>query len=213
MTSLDFRLNRVFSTPLARLLLKTPLTPNQVTCLSLASGMAAGFFFSKGRYETSLIAAGFYILACLLDNCDGEIARTKKLSSVFGGWFDIVADFFADTAVFTGIAISMLGRGDDTNVLLFLFLCLSGATIHCGLVVLEKLRGFGPAVYGNPNARTAGSVRFFKLFDALREGDACWLVLVFALAGESHTLLWFGGVYMQVLWTTALYLNRKQFFR
>jgi phosphatidylglycerophosphate synthase len=211
-SALDFRLNRVFSAPLARLLLATPLTPNHVTCLSLASGIGAGCLFSVGRFETSVAAALLYVLACLFDNCDGEIARKKNLGSAFGAWFDIGADLIADVAVFTGIAFSMFGRGDDANVGLFLALCVSGAVMHCALVVLEKLRGFGPAAYGAPNAGRSAKLAFLKLFDALREGDACWLVLLFALAGQAHTLLWYGGVYMQVLWVVALLMNRKHLF-
>lgn len=212
MSTLDFRLNRLFSTPLASVLLATPLTPNQVTCLSLLSGLAAGWLFSYGHTKTSIVAALLYVLACLLDNCDGEIARKKNLGSAFGAWFDIGADLLTDIAVFTGIGLSMLGRGDDANVALFLALCLSGAAIHCVLVVLEKLRGFGPAAYGAPNTQGSARLSFFKLFDALREGDACWLVLLFALAGKAHTLLWFGGIYMQILWITALLMNRRVLF-
>ena len=212
MTQLDFRLNRVFSNPLARLLLKTPLTPNQVTCLSLLAGITSGCLFSYGDYLHSVAAAAFYVLAALLDNCDGEIARTKGLMSVFGGWFDIGADLIADTAIFTGIALSMLGNGDDKNILIFLALCISGSALHCAVVVIEKLRGFGPAVHGSPNAGRPASMALFKLFDALREGDSCWIVLIFAFIGMAHTLLWFGGVYMQILWITALALNLRVHF-
>src|SRR5262245_34908291 len=134
---LDFRLNRIFSDPLAALLLSTPLTPNQVTCLSMASGITAGALFSFGDYAHSLAAAIFYVLAALLDNCDGEIARSKGLGSTFGAWFDIAADFVTDISLFIGVALSQWNRGNDQGVGLFLILCLSGAILHCALVVIE----------------------------------------------------------------------------
>ena len=134
------------------------------------------------------------------------------MTSVIGGWLDIGADFVADMSVFIGIACSMLGRGDDKNVFFFLMLCLSGAAIHCALVVLEKIRGFGPAVYGKPNTGRRPIFNPLQIFDALREGDACWLVFIFAVIGKAHTLLWFGGIYMQILWVTAFLLNRRHLF-
>jgi phosphatidylglycerophosphate synthase len=214
MSALDFRLNRVFSAPLARVLLALPLTPNQVTSASLACGIAAGWLFSRGRYGTSLAAAALYVLAGVLDNCDGEIARRKGLGSVFGAWFDIGADLVVDAAVFIGIAASMLGIGDDKPVLAVLALCLFGAAAHAALVVLEKLRGFGPAAYGAANPDREGRRFFlFPLFDALREGDTAWLVLAFALAGKAHTLLWYGAAYLNLLWAAALAMNFRHVFR
>jgi len=205
----DFRLNRVFSVPLTRLLLNLPVTPNQVTVASLACGVAAGALFSQGRYGASLAGALLYQLACVLDNCDGEIARAKGLGSVFGAWFDIVADFITDVCLFGGLALGVLRHSPDSNALFFGGLCLLGAAAHFTLVLVEKIKGFGPAVFGTPNPGRHGPLWVF--FDCLREGDASLLVLLFALAGKSHTLVWLGALYMQALWIGALLANFRYF--
>lgn len=214
MATQDFRLNRLFSAPLTAVFLKTPITPNQVTLLSIASGLAAAFCFSRGAYAAGILGALFYQTACVLDNCDGEVARAKSLGSPFGAWFDIAADFVTDAALFTGLALGA-AQGDSARFAgTALILCLSGASLHLALVVAEKLRGFGPAAFNAPNPDRAGRKSFwYLLFDALREGEASWLVLVFALLGGADWLLWFGAFYMQALWITALWLNGKHLRR
>ena len=207
----DFRLNRVLSKPLTSFLLHLPLTPNHVTLLSLGFGISAGLLFSRGAYLSSLLGAACYELACVLDNCDGEIARAKNLGSVFGGWFDLCADFLTDLSLFAGIGWAVVKSGAYPRLApVALALCLLGAVMHFLLVIAEKNRGFGPASFNNPHPDVKYRERFvFVVFDALREGDASWLVLAFAVAGQTFSLLWFAAVYMQVLWVSAAFLNLK----
>ena len=210
----ELRVNRVFSRPLTRLLLATPLTPNQVTTLSLFIGIGAGWLFSQGAYGPSIAASLLYQLAVVLDNCDGEIARAKNLGSRFGGWYDLAADLVTDLSLFGGVALGVHRAGTAGPVLLFAVLCLSGAAVHFLLVVAEKLRGFGPAVYASPHPEhaTRGNP-FLTLFDSLREGDSSWFVPLFAVLGRTEWILWLGGVYMQALWISAFLLNFRWTFR
>lgn len=207
----NFRPNRVLSNFLTPLLLRTPLTPNQITLLSLASGITAGFFFSQASYTQVLWAAFFYALACVLDNCDGEIARLKNMRSELGGWLDIVVDFFTDAALFIGIAFGIKAKGSALfSTKLFLSLCLIGGLFHFSLVIIEKLKGFGPAVFNAPNPDEEKRKNIvFKMFDGLREGEASWLVVGLAVANRADFILWFGAFYMQIIWISALFLNIK----
>ena len=209
-----FRLNRVLSTPLTACLLRLPVTPNMVTTASLSLGLTAGWLFSQGRYAQALAGAACYQLAVVLDNCDGEIARAKKLGSNFGAWFDITADFITDAALFAGVALGAFRADAQGPVALFAALCLSGAVLHLALVVLEKKRGFGPAAFGSPNPDQKGRRGvLWDFFDALREGESSWFVVILALAGQSIWLLWFGGIYMQILWLSAVAINFRWLFR
>jgi phosphatidylglycerophosphate synthase len=202
----DFRLNRVLSRPLTSLLLKTPLTPNQITLVSLAFGLLCGALMSLGGYWTSLAGAACYQAAIVLDNCDGEVARAKNKSSVFGGWLDMGADLITDLALFSGVTAGLMRQDAALPLRLCWALCVSGALIHFLLVVLEKLKGFGPAVFKAGQAKHG-------LFDALREGDASWFVVILCAAGQTGFLLWGGAVYMQALWIGALLLNFRKVFR
>ncbi len=209
----EFRLNRLFSKPLSEVLLRTPLTPNHITTVSLALGLGAGYFFSRGSYAEGLWAALLYQLAVILDNCDGEIARAKGLGSTFGAWYDIFADFVTDFSLFAGLAVGALRSGAEGPILLFAALCLTGGLMHLSLVILEKLRGFGPAAYASPHPEHSTRKNpFLTLFDSLREGDSSWFVVLFTASGHAIWLLWFGGVYMQVLWLAALVMNFRWLF-
>ena len=132
------------------------------------------------------------------------------MRSEFGGWLDIVADLLTDTALFAGVALGMKRQDIPGPVDLFLGLCLTGAFMHFMLVVLEKIKGFGPAVYNAPHPeREKRTNIFLGIFDAFREGEASWLVLLVTLIGQAPFLLWAGGVYMQFLWASALVVNFK----
>ncbi len=210
----DLRLNRFFSRPLTLLLLKTPLTPNQITLISLAFGVVAGVLFSKGTYGFSVAGALSYQLAVVLDNCDGEVARAKNKRSVIGGWLDVGADVLTDICLFLGIGLGMIKQGTNGPVRLFMILCVIGSLAHFFLVVLEKLKGFGPAVFEAPHPEHEERKSILlNIFDAFREGDTSWFVVFFAGVGQTSVLLWAGGIYMQLLWISATFVNFRWLFQ
>ena len=209
----NLKLNRILSKPVTALLLTTPVTPNQITFFNLFLGILAGFFFSKGNYFTSLSGAAVYQLLSVLDNCDGEIARAKNLKSEFGGWLDIFVDLLNDTALFTGISIGLLKNDSQAFIFLFGILAITGNFFHSLIVIAEKLKGFGPAVFSHDTPNGAGRENiFFKIFNAFREGEASWFVVLFTLTGSIQWLLVLGAFYTQFLWISALLLNFKWLF-
>lgn len=91
---------RHLSYRLTPLLMRTPITPNQVTALSLLFGVASGVACLFGSY-TSLLIGAFLLLVCyVLDNCDGEVARLKNMCSHFGMRFDTFVDWAVHTVFF-----------------------------------------------------------------------------------------------------------------
>jgi phosphatidylglycerophosphate synthase len=203
-----FRPNRLLSRPLSSLFLSTPVRPNHITALSAACGVIAGMLFSHGTYGSAVCGALSYQAAVVLDNCDGEVARAKNLKSAFGAWFDILADFVTDLALFSGLAMGLHRMHPQAPALLLGLLCAFGGTMHLILVIAEKNRGFGPAAFSAPNPDLAARGNaLWNLFDGLREGEASWLVLIFAALGRADWLLYAGAVYMQILWVSALIVN------
>lgn len=85
-------LYRPVSFPLTRLLVWTPITPNQVS-LIVAAMVAIGCWLTFSASFARVIGGTVLILAAsYVDCCDGEIARVKLLSSRFGAWMDTVVD-------------------------------------------------------------------------------------------------------------------------
>ena len=85
-------LYRPVSFPLTRLLVWTPITPNQISYL-VAALVALGCWVTAHASMTAALAGTLIVLAAsYLDCCDGEVARVKLLSSRFGAWVDTVVD-------------------------------------------------------------------------------------------------------------------------
>ena len=57
---------------------RTPVTPNQVTIISLILGIISGIFFSLGEYTYTIMAGLLYFLSTVFDQCDGEVARQTR---------------------------------------------------------------------------------------------------------------------------------------
>jgi hypothetical protein len=83
---------RPISSPLTRLLVWTPITPNQISYL-VAAIVALGCWLTASASTARVIAGTAVVLAAAyLDCCDGEVARLKLLSSRFGAWIDTIID-------------------------------------------------------------------------------------------------------------------------
>ena len=96
-------LNRPVSRWISRYLVRTAVTPNQISLISwLLSCIAAGLM-ALGGYPALAAGGALAQLASILDGCDGEIARLKHSRSEFGGWFDAVLDRYADAILLFGL--------------------------------------------------------------------------------------------------------------
>ena len=96
-------LNRPVSRWLSRYLVRTTVTPNQISLISwMLSCVAAGLMAVSG-YPALAAGGTLAQLASIIDGCDGEIARLKRSQNEFGGWFDAVLDRYADAFLLFGL--------------------------------------------------------------------------------------------------------------
>jgi hypothetical protein len=85
-------LYRPISFPLTRLLVWTPITPNQVSYLVAAIVALGCWITAHADMDLAIAGTAIVLAAAYLDCCDGEIARVKLMSSRFGAWIDTVVD-------------------------------------------------------------------------------------------------------------------------
>ncbi len=97
----DQRLANIMVRPLAR----TPITPNQVTIVTLLLALAAAALFAVGDETAANWAAGLFILARFMDHFDGELARMTGKTSRLGYYLDYVAGALSYGGLFLGIGI------------------------------------------------------------------------------------------------------------
>lgn len=83
---------RPVSMPLTKLLVRTPITPNQISWIVAALVAIGCWLTAHADYERAVLGTIVVLVASYIDCCDGEVARVKLLSSRFGAWMDTVVD-------------------------------------------------------------------------------------------------------------------------
>jgi len=79
---------RIFSKPLTKLLLHTPLTANQISLTMICFGIASAIFFIMNSYYLAIL---YLFIFFVLDCSDGEVARAKNQQSLRGEYLDQLA--------------------------------------------------------------------------------------------------------------------------
>ena len=93
---------RYFAQPVVRLLAKTPLTPDTLTCLGFLIAVAAAVLVASEH----LFAAGFVVLfGGFFDMLDGALARQTNRTTRFGAVLDSTLDRLSEAVVFIGILV------------------------------------------------------------------------------------------------------------
>jgi phosphatidylglycerophosphate synthase len=83
---------RPISSPLTKLLAATPITPNQITTITVVL-VALGLWIAASASPRNVLLGSLVILiSSYVDCCDGEIARLKLRSSRLGAWYDTIVD-------------------------------------------------------------------------------------------------------------------------
>lgn len=207
---------RHLSYRLTPLILRLPLSPNQVTGLSLAAGLLGSACFLAGTWAWGVAGGLLLILCYTLDNCDGEVARIKNMSSEWGAKFDDLADWLVDSAFFAALGI---GTWSATGQVLWLICGLAaaaGATIDYGVDLVYHART-RKEPEGPTREETAKTERrpenmvdwLIYIFHKLSRADFCAIVFVLALFDVTWVLLPLAAIGAQAYWVTDLFRRSR----
>ncbi len=116
-------INRKISEPMARLLARTRLTPNQMTWGAFGIALLSCISFIFGQ---NIIGGLLAQLSSIVDGIDGSLARLKGMSSTFGGFLDSVLDRYADTLIVLGLTWWSLSHETYPGIWLVGFLAIAG---------------------------------------------------------------------------------------
>ena len=182
-------LNRRFSRPIARALVHTPVTPNQVSFLAFLMAAAAAALF---YYDLNIWAGVLVQASSIVDGVDGDLARAKNMASKFGGFFRCSAGTGTRTpSSLAGLgywAFKFQAGADQTTTTI-----LAGVAI-IGSLMISYSRARAEATFGQP---------FEGLPGALASRDLRLLVIMIgAIIGQGVATLAVIGVLtnMVVLW-------------
>ncbi len=92
-----------------RPLVGTRVTPNQLTTARLATGVGAAAALTVGTPHWLAGGAGLLCVSMFLDRADGELARLRAQTSVWGHKYDLICDAMSNALVFLGLGIGLRG--------------------------------------------------------------------------------------------------------
>ena len=96
-----------FARLLVRPLIGTWVRPNHLTGLRLLTGLAACALLAAGSRETAVWSGILWVVSCVLDRADGELARLGNLRSDSGKVLDFYSDMILDSFWFLGAGIGL----------------------------------------------------------------------------------------------------------
>lgn len=138
-TSWTHRLTRIMVRPL----IGGPVTPNHLTTARLVTGLFACGAFAAGDSAWTLWGGVLWIVSCLLDRADGELARLGGRCSPGGHLYDYYTDVAVNGLLFVAIGI---GLRDDPVVGGWapVLGAVAGATVAVASVLAEQFERAGP---------------------------------------------------------------------
>ena len=188
-------LNRRFSRPLAKLLARTPITPNQISFLSFIVAIGSLSLFLTGHNVWAGIVAQ---TSSVLDGVDGDLARIKNMKSSFGGFFDAILDRYADFAILGGLtfwALQFEPRFENMVVV------AAGLAATVGSFMISYSTARAEVSFGKP---------FSGLIRSLASRDARLLiVMIGSIVGHGTVTLFFLGAMTNLVVVWRVFEARK----
>lgn len=105
------------SKPISTILVKTSLTPNQITIISGILGILGAYYLTCHSRIYLIYAAVSIQLFTILDLVDGDIARMKDMQSHFGKWLDVFFDKLNDFLIILGLSVGIYWRTNNISAL------------------------------------------------------------------------------------------------
>jgi archaetidylinositol phosphate synthase len=113
------------------------VTPNHLTTVRLAVGLAAAAAFLPGSYGWSNVAAFLLVLSNFLDHMDGELARLSGKSSRFGHAYDLASDAVVTITAFIAMGV---GIGAKSHIVPLFPPAALGLLAGCAIALIFYLR-------------------------------------------------------------------------
>ena len=115
------RMPRIISIYITRLLIQTPLTPNQITSLNIVFAIGSIAVLWPMRWWGYMLYAFCLFVVAVVDCCDGEVARYKNMRSYSGLYLDISEVTISRSMMFIALGVFHYWRYESLWVLVLGF--------------------------------------------------------------------------------------------
>jgi phosphatidylglycerophosphate synthase len=190
-------LDRPMSRPVTRLLLRTRLTPSQVTALGVALGLLGAMGLATASYWERLLGVFFLVASLVLDCVDGDLARARLTEAPAGAWLDLVGDYLVNLAVFGALAVGLLREGLPPGGTWAALALVTGVGAAMAVVHVVLIR---PALQRGGDLHWAGDEWSLRgrpeaaVVEKLASRDYTYLLLALAVVGRLEWFLYAAGV-------------------
>jgi phosphatidylglycerophosphate synthase len=194
----DRHFNRPVGRLLSKLLIHTPISPNQISVFATLLGILSACFFAVGTHTAALAGAVLLQLSAIVDCVDGDVARAVFKESTLGRWLDIVGDQVVHIGVFVALGVGLWRAGTEAPVLAL------AASAGVGVVI-----SFAVVLRGLLNPELQKNTALQKLIDATTNRDFSVLLLALACVDRLAWFLWLAAFGVHAFWMIALSLQIK----
>jgi phosphatidylglycerophosphate synthase len=170
--------SRPLSQQLTKRLMRTSVTPNQITLCSAAVGIMGAFFLAQPSQMWQVLGSLLFLLSTTIDGCDGEIARLTFQESAFGAKLDLIMDNIVHLVLFPSIALGLYRREHDTLYFVLGGLTLGGILVSIAVYLPYLLR----------RQKRHGTLA--RLYEHLASRDFAFALPVLALIDRLQWFLW-----------------------
>lgn len=110
-------INRRISNRITKWLIKTPITPNQISIFNLFLTIFTAWLVSFGKPLNTIIGGFLFQLTSILDGCDGEVAQIKLKDTKLGAYMDTITDHVSYFFFISGVALGAYNAKHDVSIL------------------------------------------------------------------------------------------------
>lgn len=212
-----FPLPRLVGCWLSPVVIRLPLSANQVTFVSMLIGLIGCTMLLFGDIMWNIAGAVCLFLSYALDYCDGIVARLKNQCSPYGAAFDDFVDFIVDTAIFACLGYGTWVATDNMLWFWLGFIAAAGSTVDY-IVDWFRANRFKqareaeekakePEPEEEPAEKTFKDKLFYYLHTMSR-AEFCTIILVLSMLDVVWILLPFGAIGAQAFWIGDLFRKR-----
>ncbi len=191
------RVDRRISIALSRLFIRTMITPNAITALSLVVGLGGAALLASASWSAALLGAALLWASCILDGCDGEVARLKMLTSRWGARFDIATDHILHLATFVAIVTHLQRLHPGWSV--------AGPAVMLLAGVVLSMASVSWLINRYPAERRLG---FTRIYERIASRDYIYAVIILTAFERLEWFVWAAAIGANLFWM-SLWLGAR----
>lgn len=205
---LDRTVTRRISNALTRFIVRTPLTPNAITAISLAIGLASAICFLQGGFWPILAGAIILQISAWVDCVDGEIARLKFMKSEIGAEFDILCDNIVHISVFFCLGMGLYFETGNAVYKTFGAFAVMGNLLSFALLGKDIIKGKAKADSVESHAKATQKKQ--EEPPEIANRDFTYYLIGFSMFGLSSWFLAMTAIGSNVFAGYLIYKRRKR---